>query len=210
MAKITSISVVVLLAVGGIFLFEKSQQFSDYASYFGNITKELSYNHPENIESVAFIAVHGNKLIRIELIDRLWCKPLRTLQRPQLIATDYRVHDKFSVTTDITGMFAPITNSNNPIIQIGLRDASLIRRAGIKNGYHTELLTNIHPNKSATCFIESEVSVFTKVFSLRKTIEFAANQFDYIIPKNPIILEGDYNHYVEIDTNESSYRIDKH
>ena len=161
--------------------------------YYGSVPIKDSYTYPELIESVSFTTPKEGKPVDIEFLNILWCYPIGDVVQDYFpYATRRKFYKDFSYFNDlpprdmVAGRRAITEPLNGGLVNDGKVYNGQIQQADVPairanmDKYTTWFLDDIRPDFGATCYIESKSTTFTRLFKLRKEIEYKSISFDYL------------------------------
>ena len=179
-SQIATFLAVSATAIAGAYMHEKGQPTSEFFEYYGNIMIQQEFHFPERLRLYTFGVSHVGPL-EMTFINRLWCKPHDIHDGSefpyQLLATRYKEFDSYEfVNITPPGIALPIT-SDRPIQSIGRVDVKAIREKPFE--YISWNMGEIRPYLDSDCYIDTEVTTYSLIFGLPKTLRFSGDVFEY-------------------------------
>ena len=170
-----------LLVTGALYSIEYFESPSKYFTFYGYLSEKEEYRFPEPIKSIIIgESYHGP--LDINFTDILWCAKYESGETPQLVSVFNRVEKDFvfpNAIPDDTLLFA--VSKDNPLTKIGLSEANKIRTNTDNELWELDFVV---PFESSTCYISAEVTTYTRIFNIPKTVYFDGNTFTYLFPED--------------------------
>ena len=183
MSRMTaSIAVFITMMVGGAgtYMYEYSRSASDYFTYYGNISTQDVYIHPERVAFLTFGYIESKR--PMSFYNEMWCHPIGSGD-----AGHYFVDSRegayesyiFHNNIDPASVADLDLNEHRGWSDYGFADRQRIR--AIEEFVSWEI-DGLHPLESSDCYINSKMSTRTPIFGLKKAIFVPdVGRFMYII-----------------------------
>ena len=178
-SKIITFISVILAGIGGTYYYEKGQSTSDYFDYYGHVTIYEEFHFPERLRSYTFGKSHVGPLT-MDFVNILWCRPLNAppSEPYKILVSRQKIFQSFKFDNILPEEIADAVGK--PSVQgqsIGKIDEDKIRANGEQ--YVSWNMGEIRPYHDSNCYIDTEVTTYTTIFGIPKSIRFSSKSFDY-------------------------------
>lgn len=171
-------TILILGAISVLYLKELKEPISTYFKFYGNVTVTESIEYDNEVESYTFGWSPGP--LEIKFINQLWCRPLGSMRNHDLIATRIKVYPEYTFSNTLPGVSVLAIEKDDKYAMVGLQDREKIRKAALEtNDYYKWSLGQIFPPVTSECYITVDVTTYTEIFRIEKTLEFIGHDFIY-------------------------------
>ena len=170
------LSAAVAVVLGGTYAYELLTPTSNYFTFYGHIAQKDVFHAPDEIKSYTFGETPDGGNIPITFNNQLWCAPLGSSLRRQLIAIR-RVTIDFSFGNSLDNLTLVSQDSEHTSPMYAKEEITMVRVLPEYGPWSMEELT---PEFDSECHISAMITAKTPLFGIDKTVRSRGPSFDYI------------------------------
>ena len=170
------LSAAVAVVLGGTYAYEVLTPTSNYFTFYGHIVQKDVFHSPDEIKSYTFGETPDDDSVLITFNNQLWCAPLDSGLRRQLVAIR-RVSIDFSFGNPLDNMTLVEQDSDHTSPQYTQEEITMVRSL---SEYGPWSMEELKPEFDSECHVSAMVTAKTPVFGIDKTVRSRSASFDYI------------------------------
>jgi hypothetical protein len=180
MSRVTAF--IAMMVIGaGTYMYEYSRTAQDYFTYYGNISTQDVFIHPERVAFLTFGYMERQR--PMNFYNEMWCRPIGASDDGHTFVDSREgSYESFIFPNNLDPTNVVDLELNE---RLGWSDYGLVDRQRIQaiEEFVSWEIGGLHPLESSDCYINSKMSTRTPIFGLEKAIFVPdVGRFAYIVP----------------------------